>query len=138
MTVLPRPPAPEILVVEREPFWRPELQRHCPDFAVVAGEAADCRSSAAGESPPGRGRLLVITGECLIPRLAGWRPLLARACFRGMPVVALLRRGEWAWEWPLRELGVSSVLDEFIGGRRLAAACKRLLAGTFPNQSGTS
>lgn len=137
MTVLPRSPAPEILVVEREPFWRPELQRRFPDVAVVAWEAAERESPAAAEIPAGRGRLLVITGECLIPRLAEWRPLLTRASLRGAPVLALLRRGELAWEWPLRELGVTAVLDEFIGGRTLAAACERLLAQAIPAAANT-
>lgn len=136
MSLPPRPLPAEILVAEREPFWLPELERRFPDRCVRPWEDVD-HAPPDQQQLPHRDRLIVVAGERLIPRLTEWRPRLATAALRGVPVLALLRRGELAWEWPLRELGVAAVLDEFIGGRRLADACERLLAGTHPSRTPT-
>ncbi len=132
MSASPPPPPAEILVAEREPFWLPELQRRFPDRQVKPWEDAECAPLPDEARLPEPDRLIVVTGECLIPRLTEWHPRLTTAAIRGVPVLALLRRCELAWEWPLRELGVTAVLEEFLGGRRLADACERLLAGARP------
>jgi hypothetical protein len=137
VSVPPRPFPAKILVAEREPFWLPELERRFPDHRVRPFEDPDRASSPDEEWLPECDRLIVVTGERLIPRLTDWRPRLAMAAIRGVPVLALLRRGELAWEWPLRELGVTAVLEEFIGGHRLADACERLLAGASPGWNRT-
>ena len=116
--------APEVLVHERRPRWRPELERQ------FRGEPARVRSCSslgdlakavdAADPPP-----LVVLDLDAAP--AESLQLLGRWTGRpGRPAVVAITGPRTAdLEWPARELGALTVLPESISCDDLANVCRR-------------
>ena len=119
-------PSGRILVVERERYWLPELLRQFLGTRVVIEEADHWPTgTSAGTSEPGSTVLVVAELSAVQAEL------LHAAARTGEPLrtasILVTTAAQAGWEWPLRELGVRAVVDEFVGGRQMARLCRRLL-----------
>lgn len=126
MTPLPATDDAPIVVIEPEPFWGPELQRRFPQRRVSINPGWSRCDPPELEAAA----LIVAEGSALLAELTLFSARRRSAGSRATPLVAILRRSQRRWEWPLRELGADAVLDEFSGGANVAATCERLLAGS--------
>ncbi len=113
-----------IVVFETQPRWAPELQHQFVDEDVhVVGRSTTTDFVVEVESAERPVGLLEVASDP-----AGCLARIGTLNSRALPpVVAVLTRDLADLEWPLRELGVTSVVDEFVPGHELAAVCRRLL-----------
>lgn len=114
-----------IVVVEPESFWVSELRRRFQDEPtdIQLVLAANVQREVIAAPPDivvlDAGRLRDIDLD-RIGRLARGFP--------GGALVVILGAGAGnGVEWSLREVGAATVVDELIGGERLAAICRRYL-----------
>lgn len=120
MSLLPQSPA--VLVLERDPYWSPELQRRFRDEAVVV---RSCRRL---------GDLDALLTECdaavvvlvLSADPAGCLAWLARRATE-VPVVVLGSPESVGLEPMFRSVGATSFQAEVIAGGDLARLCRGLL-----------
>ncbi|MEZ6064764.1 MAG: hypothetical protein R3B90_03430 [Planctomycetaceae bacterium] len=114
-----------IVVVEPQPRWLPELRRQFRgrDIGVEPLEAAVRLVVPNAEQPS----LFVCDAAAMLADL--WRSFTILRP-ETTPVIVLLADSQRHWEWPLRELGVASVLSVRCTGHELARTCERWLRGT--------
>jgi hypothetical protein len=114
-----------ILVVEREPYWLPELQRQ---FQRSGVEVAPAQTWDEAAGPAGRDGVEGLT-VCEFGEVAEGllNTIAAGSDLQSGRLVVVLDEASRGWEWALREAGVADVVDEFSGGGAVAALCRRLL-----------
>ncbi len=114
---------PTILVFERRPRWVPELERQ---FAAQGVRVRGCgrpRDIEERLTPPGSCVVLMeleaAPAECLevLERLMTRTPKPA--------VIAVASPDLRELEWPVREVGATTFLEEPIPGEEMAAHCRR-------------
>lgn len=116
----------KLVVVEREAWWLPELERQFPGQRARAATLEEVARLGGDLDPEGVPRVIVIEAELL--RDCFWtsrRPPLWRS------TVAILSDGDISGEWLLRELGIAAVVQVYDGGRRLAQAIQHLATSCF-------
>jgi hypothetical protein len=118
----------EVIVLEKQPRWAPELQRQFSDQTVVVRACRDVASlrervTAALSSEKNCVGLLDPAGwpgECL-PVISWLRSLKIHVAVVGYPGIELL-------EPSLLELGVTNLVLPPIAGHEIGDACRRLLS----------
>ncbi len=113
-----------LIIFEAEPYWQPELQRR---FLRESVEVAACRSIGDLEirvsTGPFDGVVLDLAAD-----VSGSLHWLSRLGDRGgtVSVIVVAAADHAEWEWPIRELGATAFVDEFTGGSRMAAVCRKV------------
>ena len=113
-----------LIIFEAEPYWQPELQRR---FLPESVEVGACRTVGDLEArvnvAPFDGVVLDLAAD-----VGGSLRWLSRLGERGdpLPTVVVAAAEHAAWEWHIRELGATAFVDEFIGGHRMAAVCRKM------------
>ncbi len=118
---------------EASPFWEPELQRQFPDGDVrVRGcrSIEDLKSVIAHSAAPPV--VVLYLGQEPSAGLH-WLGRIPMATVRPVVIVVVPEQHR-SLEWHLCELGALVVVDEFVGGRRLARLCLHALR-TVPKSS---
>ena len=122
-----------IAVFEARPRWAPELDRQFLDEDVQIRAVRRTRE-LLDAIEPGAAGLLVLDLEadpaaCLV--------FLGRmhALGTGIPALVVVDREAGDLEWAVRELGATSVVDEYVPGHVLAATCRRMYHGGRPPSS---
>lgn len=111
------------MVFEARPYWQPELQRRFVDENV---EVSGCRSLRDLDKRLRRERTDVVVLD-LAADVGGSLRWLARHDERYGPVPVIVVAGDeqLSLEWSVREQGATAFVSEFIGGRRMAAVCRK-------------
>ena len=113
------------VVLESTPRWEPVLRAEFASQAVAISAVRSGRAALESVQQRSRGVLIAAVDEnpCELLRLAAtvstWK------CEWQM--CAILSRMHSEWEWPLRELGVGSVLDSQYAATQVARYCRRWL-----------
>lgn len=124
-------PDATIVVFETKPRWAPELQHQFVEEnvrVVTVGRVRDI--SAEVESG---GAVVVLLDFDTDP--PGCLTHLGRSSAERIVeggfsrTIVILTEVTSDLEWPIREAGVTSVLDEFVPGHALADACRRAFRG---------
>ncbi len=124
------PNQPEILVLEREVFWLPELEwafQGTGCSVVNLRELPDVRlKSSVDDENRDRWALLVIDLLWNPSAVLHW---LARKSHTGwnLPVVIAMGQDHQWLEWTIRELGATWILFRQESMSRAVAACRRIL-----------
>jgi hypothetical protein len=112
-----------VIVFESVPYWGPELERQFLSEPVAVRACRSLRDLDAlvGQEPLA-GVLLDLAadvGGCL--RWLGRRQQQSPS----LPVTVVAPAEHLRLEWYVRELGALAFVSEFIGGRRMAAVCRK-------------
>jgi hypothetical protein len=118
----------EVIVLEKQARWAPELQRQFLDQTVAVRACRDVtsmRERVAAAQSSEKDCVAVLDpvgwpGECL-PVISWLRSLKIHVAVVGYPGIELL-------EPSLRELGVTNLVLPPIAGHELGDACRRLLS----------
>jgi len=113
-----------VVVFERTPRWVPELKRRFLNAGAIVRGCSTPRDVLAAVTEGAEGVLLVLDGreaECLA--------IIGELGARGArpAIVAIANPASEDLEWPLRELGVTSVVSDRITSDELVALCGRLI-----------
>lgn len=110
-----------MVVFERQPFFAPELQRQFlgEDVAVRA-----CRM--APDVDAGEADVAVVHLDAAPRDVLQWLAR-RRVIGRDVPTIVVASEAMAEMEWPVRELGATSFVDEFVGGAHLARLCRKSL-----------
>lgn len=117
-------PHAAIAVLEREPYWAPELQRQLGDEAIfvrACGGTNDVDRVFA-EWPRS---LAVVELDAAPSGILAW--LSRRTARSDRPVLVFASGAAAELETIVRELGAASFRADLVSGRELAAQCRRLL-----------
>lgn len=112
----------EIAVLERRPWWTPELQRQFLGTGVRVRSGSSFRDLRSLLTPEIRVLAIefdVSPAECL--QWLGGRAGIAAEC----PAIVIGTEQTAEFEWLVRELGATDFVPETIGGRALAALCRK-------------
>jgi len=118
----------EVIVLEKQARWAPELQRQFFDQTVAVRACRDVtvlRERVAAAQSSEKDCVAVLDpvgwpGECL-PVISSLRSLKIHVAVVGYPGIELL-------EPSLRELGVTNLLLPPVAGHEIGDACRRLLS----------
>lgn len=118
----------ELIVLEKQARWAPELQREFYDQTVAVRacrDVASLRERVVAARSSGKDCVAVLDpagwpGECL-PIISWLRSLKIHVAVVGYPGIELL-------EPSLRELGVTNLILPPIAGHEIGDACRRLLS----------
>ncbi len=118
----------EVIVLEKQARWAPELQRQFLDQTVAVRACRDVtslRERVAAAQSSEKDCVVVLDpmgwpGECL-PVISWLRSLKIHVAVVGYPGIELL-------EPSLRELGVTNLVLPPIAGHEIGDACRRLLS----------
>ncbi|QDU38505.1 hypothetical protein Mal4_28330 [Maioricimonas rarisocia] len=112
-----------IVVVESHPFWGSELRRRFLDEPIDIQSVLP--ANVEREIPRSSPEVVVLEAGPLVEMERVLR--LGSALSSGVLVVILPVGTVSSVEWSLREFGAATVVNELIGGERLAAICRRYL-----------
>ena len=112
-------------VLEKHPYWGPELQRQFQQSGVMVRECRFIRdlfpSIEAFSSA-----LFVIDLDSDLAEIVHWLGTEFAGHSRRIPIIALGSSRTAELEWRLREAGVTAFVPEFVPGGELARLCLRL------------
>ena len=117
-------PRAAVAVLEREPYWSPELQRQLGGDGIYVRTCGgtDDVDRVFSEWPRS---LAVIELDVAPAAILAW--LAKRSGRAAQPLLVFSSAVTNELEWTVRELGATSFRRDLVAGRELAMQCRRLL-----------
>jgi len=122
-----------IVVLEREPFWEPELKRQFSGAPVVV---RGCRKDLESLVSTAENCVAVIDASRDTAEVLRWsaRRLTNRRC---VPTVIVAEPDIMSFQWHAREAGVIAVVPHVISAHELARLCRKQWPAELPEKTHT-
>ena len=118
-------PTKQVVVLERQPYWQPELERQFlhQELVVKSCRSVDDLDDLTRTETP---TVAVVDLDVDPPGTLRW---LARRLTAGPDVstIVVVTEERHSLHWHIRELGAVAVVSEYLEGNRLARLCRKSL-----------